>query len=119
MSRAKKCDRCNALYVPAPGCVWLDSYGLFTRDRKANHEDADGGHWNTYEADLCPACSAEFVAWLRVTLEGGEIPDDAPKVLIQGGHRLLVGKPCAYLKCATCHVEMGEPHVEPPEGQIP
>lgn len=67
MSRAKKCDRCGALYQPERGCVWLENYQLCAPE---NGKEL----WAGYEADLCPACSAEFIKWLGVEYNDDEKP---------------------------------------------
>ena len=70
MSSAKKCDRCAALYQPVQGCVWIDGYNIASEAKKRS----DGPLWTGYEADLCPKCSAEFVAWLGVKYEADQQP---------------------------------------------
>lgn len=57
MSAALKCDRCGALSEHVAGAVRIDYH-------VTESVDSDGTPTqNSYELDLCPPCSKEFLAF--------------------------------------------------------
>jgi hypothetical protein len=66
MSRAKQCDSCDALFKIERGTVWFSSYHVST--------DNEGSGYG-YEADLCPACSAKFLASMKHDYRADERPE--------------------------------------------
>lgn len=62
MSLAYKCDRCSILFSPAKGNVGF-RYCVGT-DNKGTSEER-GGKNGSEDLDLCPACSREFLAFVK------------------------------------------------------
>ena len=58
MSAAAKRDRCNHFYEPAIGTIRLEYH-------VTENVEKDGNTEQSWEADLCPTCSRQFLSFVN------------------------------------------------------